>query len=183
LNGVGDYPFHCGRVAGNGGGARGRPVESGGDRGLWAVAPDFDSWLVAPFHVTRGTLFAHRGFFHTPFFLAILAFASAWTVRRGRAWVGMGALWACAAITHPLLDMLTDGGPGVVLLFPFSIERFFFPWRPIRVSPLSILRFFDRAGEFCSRNCRSIRRSDWPGGRFCGCDAARFWRGDGFLPR
>ena len=115
--------------------------------GLWAVAPDFDSWLVAPFHVTRGTLFAHRGFFHTPFFLAILAFASAWTVRRGRAWVGMGALWACAAITHPLLDMLTDGGPGVVLLFPFSIERFFFPWRPIRVSPLSILRFFDRAGE------------------------------------
>ena len=47
----------------------------------------------------------------------------------------------------PLLDMLTDGGSGVMLLFPFSTERLFFPWRPIRVSPLSIARFFDRAGE------------------------------------
>ena len=56
-------------------------------------------------------------------------------------------MWAGAAITHPLLDMLTDGGSGVMLLFPFSTERLFFPWRPIRVSPLSIARFFDRAGE------------------------------------
>ena len=55
-------------------------------------------------------------------------------------------MWAGAAITHPLLDMLTDGGSGVMLFFPFSTERFFFPWRPIRVSPLSIARFFDRAG-------------------------------------
>jgi inner membrane protein len=56
-------------------------------------------------------------------------------------------IWAGAAITHPILDMLTDGGSGVMLLFPFSTERLFFSWRPIRVSPLSIARFFDRAGE------------------------------------
>jgi inner membrane protein len=60
-------------------------------------------------------------------------------------------VWAGAAITHPLLDMLTDGGSGVMLLFPFSTERLFFPWRPIRVSPLSIASFFDRAGPIlCS---------------------------------
>jgi inner membrane protein len=59
----------------------------------------------------------------------------------------LAAVWAGAAITHPLLDMLTDGGSGVMLLFPFSTERLFFPWRPIRVSPLTIARFFDRAGE------------------------------------
>jgi inner membrane protein len=115
--------------------------------GLWAVAPDLDSWAVAPFGVERGTFFAHRGFFHSAFFLTMAAFAAAWATRRGRGWVGRGALWACAAVTHPLLDMLTDGGTGVLLLFPFSSERWFFPWRPIRVSPLSILRFFDRAGE------------------------------------
>ena len=115
--------------------------------GLWAVAPDLDTWVVGPFQVPRGTLFAHRGFFHSPFFLTIAAFAAAWLVRRGQGWVAAGALWACAAITHPLLDMLTDGGPGVLLLFPLNTERLFFPWRPIRVSPLSILRFFDRAGE------------------------------------
>jgi inner membrane protein len=115
--------------------------------GLWAVAPDLDTWAVAPFHVPRGSLFAHRGFFHSPFFLAIAAFTAAWLVRRGRGWAATGALWACAAITHPLLDMLTDGGPGVLLLFPLNTDRLFFSWRPIRVSPLSILRFFDRAWE------------------------------------
>jgi inner membrane protein len=59
-------------------------------------------------------------------------------------------------VTHPLLDALTDGGSGVMLLFPFSTDRFFFPWRPIHVSPLGILRFFSRAGY--------ILRSEMP---FC----------------
>jgi len=54
-------------------------------------------------------------------------------------------LWAGCAITHPLLDAMTDGGLGVMLLFPFSEARLFFPWRPIHVSPLSIVRFFDQA--------------------------------------
>ena len=58
----------------------------------------------------------------------------------------LAVLWAGAAITHPLLDMLTDGGRGVMLLFPISAERLFFPWRPIRVSPLSVIRFFDSPG-------------------------------------
>ncbi len=34
-----------------------------------------------------------------------------------------------------------------MLLFPFSPDRLFFPWRPIPVSPLGIVRFFYRAGE------------------------------------
>ena len=55
-------------------------------------------------------------------------------------------VWAGCAITHPLLDAMTDGGSGVTLLFPFSTERLFFPWTPIHVSPLRILEFFDRAG-------------------------------------
>ena len=58
----------------------------------------------------------------------------------------LGALWSAAAITHPLLDMLTDGGLGVMLLVPFSEARLFFPWRPIHVSPMSIGRFFSVAG-------------------------------------
>lgn len=43
--------------------------------------------------------------------------------------------------------MLTNGGSGVMLLFPFSSARYFFPWHPIQVSPLEIGRFFSRAGE------------------------------------
>src|ERR1019366_3863980 len=62
--------------------------------------------------------------------------------RSSRAAVWLGLLWAGCAVTHPLLDALTDGGSGVMLLFPFSEDRLFFPWRPIHVSPLGVLRFF-----------------------------------------
>jgi inner membrane protein len=115
--------------------------------GLFAVAPDLDTWAMMALDIPRGSFFAHRGFFHSPFFLTLFALAVASIVASGRALFQLAAVWACAAITHPLLDMLTDGGSGVMLLFPFSTERLFFPWRPIRVSPLTISRFFDRAGE------------------------------------
>ena len=124
--------------------------------GLFAAAPDLDTWAMLAFDIPRGSFFSHRGFFHSPFFLALLALAVASLVARGHAVLPLAAVWAGAAITHPLLDMLTDGGSGVMVLFPFSTGRFFFPWRPIRVSPLSIARFFDRAGE--------ILRSELP---FC----------------
>jgi inner membrane protein len=115
--------------------------------GLFAAAPDLDTWAMLAFDIPSGSFFSHRGFFHSPSFLALLALAVASLVAKGRAVLPLAAMWAGAAITHPLLDMLTDGGSGVMVLFPFSTERFFFPWRPIRVSPLSIARFFDRAGE------------------------------------
>ena len=41
-----------------------------------------------------------------------------------------------AIMSHGLLDTLTDGGKGIGLLWPFSNERFFAPWRPIPVSPI-----------------------------------------------
>jgi len=115
--------------------------------GLFAVAPDLDTYAMFAFDIPRGSLYSHRGFFHSPFFLALLAFGVARLVSGTKAWITLGLLWTCAAVTHPLLDMFTDGGSGVMLLFPFTTDRLFFPWRPIRVSPLGIARFFDRAGE------------------------------------
>ena len=115
--------------------------------GLFAAAPDLDTWAMVLFEVPHGSVFSHRGVFHSPFVLALVAWAVAAIVARGCAVVPLTVLWAGAAITHPLLDMLTDGGSGAMLLFPFSTERLFFAWRPIRVSPLSITRFFGRARE------------------------------------
>jgi inner membrane protein len=47
------------------------------------------------------------------------------------------ALVAAAVVaSHPLLDTMTDGGLGCALLWPFSNERFFAPWRPIPVAPI-----------------------------------------------
>lgn len=117
--------------------------------GLLAVVPDADTFAMRAFDIPYGSFFGHRGFFHSPFFLILFsALLAAIMARRARfTWLRLTLLWAGAAITHPLLDMLTNGGAGVMLLFPFSDARFFFPWRPIQVSPLDIASFFSRAGD------------------------------------
>src|SRR5947207_1310356 len=135
--------------------------------GLWAAAPDLDTPLMFALDIPWGSLFAHRGFFHSPFFLALFCSLVAAIAAR-RAWLPLAALWTACAITHPLLDMLTDGGSGVMLLFPFSEARLFFPWRPIHVSPLDITAFFGRAGY--------ILRSELP---FCAAAVAIGMAGSG----
>jgi inner membrane protein len=112
------------------------PVSSG----LMAVAPDLDTIAMRALDIPYGSFFGHRGFFHSPFFLILFSVL----VARRHVWIAL--MWAVCAVTHPLLDAMTDGGSGVMLLFPFSEERLFFPWTPIHVSPLGILEFFDRAG-------------------------------------
>lgn len=127
--------------------------------GALAVAPDLDTVTMRALAIPYASFFGHRGFFHSPFFLIVLAAGLAAVVAKRhskRAAVLLGLLWAGCAVTHPLLDALTDGGSGVMLLFPFSTDRLFFPWRPIHVSPLGIVRFFGRAGY--------ILRSEMP---FC----------------
>ena len=127
--------------------------------GLWAAAPDLDTWLMFSLGIPRTSIFSHRGVFHSPFFLIAAAIFAAWLIAgkygdmRAR-WLAL--MWAVSAVTHPLLDMLTNGGSGVMILFPVTTRRFFFPWRPIHVSPLTIARFFERAGP--------ILRSELP---FC----------------
>jgi len=115
--------------------------------GLIAVAPDLDTYAMFAFRIPRGSVLAHRGVFHSAAFVILLAFVLAWMVARSRTALVLGAVWAIAALSHPLLDMLTDGGSGVMLFYPFSDERLFFSWRPIRVSPLGIVAFFGRARE------------------------------------
>lgn len=51
-----------------------------------------------------------------------------------------------ATASHGALDAMTDGGLGVAFFAPFDPDRYFFPWRPIRVSPISIGRFFSPRG-------------------------------------
>jgi inner membrane protein len=51
-----------------------------------------------------------------------------------------------ATASHGFLDAMTDGGLGVAFFSPFDNHRYFFPWRPIRVSPIGIGRFFSPRG-------------------------------------
>jgi inner membrane protein len=51
--------------------------------------------------------------------------------------------------SHGLLDALTNGGRGIAFFAPFTNHRYFFPWRPIQVSPIG-------AGFFSARGLRVL---------------------------
>jgi inner membrane protein len=48
--------------------------------------------------------------------------------------------------SHGALDAMTNRGYGVALLWPFSDGRFFFDFRPIETSPISVERFLSSRG-------------------------------------
>ncbi len=112
------------------------------------MIPDVDV-VTRYFGAERGSLFAHRGFTHSIVFAllfgGLIAFFADKFLRTGVSYAKLFIFFALATFSHPFLDMLTNGGSGVALLAPFSNERFFFPFRPIEVSPIG-LRFFSERG-------------------------------------
>jgi inner membrane protein len=114
---------------------------------LCAMIPDADV-IAYYFRVERGSLFSHRGFTHSVAFALLFGGLIASLVykylKTGISFFKLFVFFSLATFSHPLLDMLTDGGSGVALLAPFSNERFFFPWRPIEVSPIGLRFFSDR---------------------------------------
>lgn len=109
-----------------------------------AMAPDFDT-VAFRLGIAYADQFGHRGATHSITFalaLGLLAATSASWLRSGR-WRAFVFVALCT-LSHPLLDALTNGGLGVALLWPWSHERFFAPWRPIAVSPIG-------AGFFSAR--------------------------------
>lgn len=89
----------------------------------------------------------HRGATHS----ALVALLLGWVAQRllrpseeGRARIRIYGVFA--ALSHPLLDMATSGGLGVALAWPFTEARWFWPVRPIRVSPIGVGPFFTARG-------------------------------------
>jgi inner membrane protein len=97
----------------------------------FSLVPDLDV-IAFRFGIPYAAQFGHRGATHSIAF-AFLMGAAAFAVTRS--WKSTVAMTVVVA-THPLLDMLTDGGLGVALFWPLSLERHFFPWTPLPVAPL-----------------------------------------------
>ncbi|MDR1368128.1 MAG: metal-dependent hydrolase [Candidatus Accumulibacter sp.] len=113
---------------------------------FFAIVPDFD---VIGFHlgVNYANILGHRGFSHSLFFAfccGVFGFILAPFLhcRRPTAFF----LLFTAVFSHIALDAATSGGFGVAAFWPVSDARYFFPWRPIRVSPLSLRAFFGARG-------------------------------------
>jgi len=103
-----------------------------------SLLPDADG-IAFRLGIAYGAPFGHRGATHS---LAAAALIGVLTGLVGRAFgwpTGRTTLLATVvAASHGLLDTMTDGGLGIALLWPFSNERFFAPWRPIPVAPIGL---------------------------------------------
>ena len=107
-----------------------------------SMLPDADTAGLL-LHVPYNSQFGHRGFTHSICFallLGVLALLAARALASPRWRAGWFVF--LAAVSHPLLDMCTDGGHGVALFWPFSAERYFLPWQVIAVSPIGVNRLF-----------------------------------------
>jgi inner membrane protein len=103
-----------------------------------AMLPDLDVIGFA-LGVHYADPWGHRGAAHSLLMAAALGIAlSAIAGRRGRP-LGRTALFTIIVLaSHGLLDTMTDGGLGCALLWPFSLSRYFAPWRPIPVAPIGL---------------------------------------------
>lgn len=108
-----------------------------------SIVPDAD---VAAFalDIPYSHPLGHRGFSHSIAFAALTALAAALALRARPRPSAFAFLFLCA-VSHPLLDAMTTGGLGVAFFAPLSNERYFLPWRPIRVSPIGPRFFSGRA--------------------------------------
>jgi inner membrane protein len=112
-----------------------------------SAAPDLDAigfFLGVPYEAWCG----HRGCTHSVAFALIVAAIVAPALARRcqlptpRVW----AFFALAMASHGVVDMATNGGHGIALLWPFSTARMFWPLQPIEVAPLGIRAFFTSWG-------------------------------------
>jgi len=113
---------------------------------LCSILPDLD---VIGFKMGIGYADAlgHRGVSHSLVFAFGLGLFSACLapLLRCRA---MTAFWviSLAVLSHIALDAMTSGGLGVAALWPWDETRYFLPWRPVRVSPISPRAFLSGRG-------------------------------------
>jgi len=115
---------------------------------LCAALPDVDV-IGFRFGIQYGDLLGHRGLTHSLAFAAVLAALVAAVFPDGGPGWSRRALWLylfVASASHGCLDALTDGGLGVAFFSPFSNARYFFPVRPIRVSPIGLRAFVSGDG-------------------------------------
>jgi inner membrane protein len=114
-----------------------------------AAVPDLDS-IGFRFGVHYGDMLGHRGITHSLLFAAVLGtVVAALVFPSGAGPVPRSHLWlylSLATASHGVLDALTNGGLGVAFFAPFDNTRYFFPFTPIQVSPISVRAFFSEWG-------------------------------------
>lgn len=115
-----------------------------------AVLPDADVIGFA-FGINYEDTLGHRGLAHSLMFATLWSLLiTMWAYRKvprfTRPWWTLLGLFFAATASHGVLDALTNGGLGIGFFSPFDTTRYFFPWRPVYVSPIGVAEFFSRYG-------------------------------------
>ena len=115
--------------------------------GFCAFAPDLDV-LAFRYGIPYESQWGHRGWTHSLVFAIMLGglMGLMFKYLDKKSGTALTAWLMLSTASHPLLDMMTNGGRGVALWWPVSAERIFAPFRPIQVSPLSAADFFSPWG-------------------------------------
>ncbi|WP_211051076.1 metal-dependent hydrolase [Parasphingorhabdus halotolerans] len=110
----------------------------------FAMLPDADV-IGFRFGVDYADSWGHRGATHSFVFAAAAALLAIAVWRPRKYWIAAAYLFIAMA-SHGLLDMLTNGGLGAALFWPFDHNRYFASITPIAVSPIGIDNFISERG-------------------------------------
>ncbi|GAA3509897.1 metal-dependent hydrolase [Aquimarina addita] len=116
---------------------------------ICAIIPDADV-IGFRFNIAYESFWGHRGFSHSLVFallLGILVTLIFYSHKiRNKTGILLILYFTLCTASHGILDALTSGGKGVAFFSPLDTTRYFFPWRPIKVSPIGASRFFSMRG-------------------------------------
>ena len=122
-----------------------------------SILPDADVISFA-FGIPYEAFWGHRGFTHSLLFALLIGLVITSLFYRKSLSDASGlfyiAYFTLCTASHSVLDALTNGGLGVAFFLPWDDTRYFFPWRPIQVSPIGVEKFFSTRGL-------SVLLSEW----------------------
>lgn len=112
---------------------------------LCAILPDADVISFA-FRIPYESFWGHRGFSHSIVFAMLLGIIITYIFYNkeflSKKGIVLMLYFFLCTVSHGILDALTTGGLGVAFFSPIEDTRYFFPWRPIKVSPIGASKFF-----------------------------------------
>ncbi|WP_299189064.1 metal-dependent hydrolase [uncultured Aquimarina sp.] len=112
---------------------------------ICAILPDADV-VGFKFGIAYGDFWGHRGFSHSFAFalaLGILITMLFYSKKvNSKTGIFLILYFTICTASHGVLDAMTSGGLGIAFFSPFDNTRYFFPWRPIQVSPIGAGKFF-----------------------------------------
>lgn len=113
------------------------------------VIPDLDV-ITFKMGIPYDSFWGHRGFSHSLLFALVFAVlcATGFSIKAftWKRWLMLTLFFFLCTASHAVLDAMTNGGLGVAFFSPLDDTRYFFPWRPIVVSPIGAARFLSERG-------------------------------------